>query len=147
MILILTIPGDPISQPRQRHRVIPGKSFVHNYTPAKAPVNDYKAAIRFAVANQHKGGLIDVPVRVDCTFVFSRPKSHFGSGKNAGKLKEFAALWHAKKPDRDNLDKALLDALTQLGDFWRDDCQVCAGEIKKVYSDQAGAVVEIRSIA
>jgi Holliday junction resolvase RusA-like endonuclease len=39
------------------------------------------------------------------------------------------SIWHVKKPDRDNLDKAVLDALT--GIFWHDDCQVCSGSIEK----------------
>jgi Holliday junction resolvase RusA-like endonuclease len=38
-----------------------------------------------------------------------------------------------KKPDRDNLDKAVLDALTRCK-FWLDDCQVCAGNISKQYT-------------
>lgn len=39
------------------------------------------------------------------------------------------SIRHIKKPDRDNLDKAVLDALT--GIFWIDDCQVCDGRIRK----------------
>lgn len=42
-------------------------------------------------------------------------------------------IWHIKKPDRDNLDKAVLDALT--GIFWHDDCQVCSGTIEKQIAD------------
>lgn len=38
-------------------------------------------------------------------------------------------LPHAKKPDRDNLDKAYLDALRGL--LWIDDAQICDGRIEK----------------
>jgi Holliday junction resolvase RusA-like endonuclease len=38
-------------------------------------------------------------------------------------------LPHDKKPDRDNLDKAFMDALKGLA--WLDDAQVCQGEIRK----------------
>lgn len=37
---------------------------------------------------------------------------------------------HIRKPDRDNLDKAILDPMTRCG-AWHDDCQVIAGAIDK----------------
>ncbi len=36
---------------------------------------------------------------------------------------------HTGRPDRDNLDKAVLDAMKGL--IFRDDAQVCAGTIEK----------------
>jgi len=44
-------------------------------------------------------------------------------------LTRFPRIRHAKKPDRDNLDKALMDSLTGL--LWIDDAQVCDGRITK----------------
>ena len=41
-------------------------------------------------------------------------------------------LPHHVKPDRDNLDKVVLDALTGL--LWRDDCQVSDGRLTKMYA-------------
>ena len=49
-----------------------------------------------------------------------------------GELKPNAPKWHTDKPDRDNADKAVLDALTNLG-LWGDDKQVCDGRIRKFY--------------
>jgi Holliday junction resolvase RusA-like endonuclease len=81
------------------------------------------------------------PVSVDLTFFFPRPKSHFLAGKNAAFLRDDAPKWHTAKPDRDNLEKAVLDALTQLGGFWRDDSQVCDGRVMKHYGRQPGVMV------
>lgn len=66
---------------------------------------------------------MDGPFYVHLKFVFPRPKSM------VWKTKEMSRIWHTKKPDRDNLEKAVLDALT--GIFWVDDCQVCAGRVEK----------------
>ena len=52
------------------------------------------------------------------------------------------------KPDRDNLDKAIMDTLTDIG-MWVDDALVCDGRIRKFYhgkEDQAGAFVKITKI-
>ena len=86
------------------------------------------------------------PVRVELTFVFPRPKSHYRTGKNAGVLRDDAPTWHTSKPDRDNLEKAVLDALTQLGGFWRDDSQVCAGSVSKRYGSPCGMLVIIKNL-
>jgi Holliday junction resolvase RusA-like endonuclease len=70
---------------------------------------------------------------VDTIVYFPRPKSHYGTGRNAGKLKATAPTHNDGKPDRDNLDKAILDAMTGIG-FMRDDKQVVAGEApEKLY--------------
>jgi hypothetical protein len=84
------------------------------------------------------------PVRVDLCFYFARPKSHFRTGKFAGVLRDDAPKWHTTKPDRDNLEKAVLDALTQVGGFWQDDSQVCAGSVTKRYGIPCGMLVSIK---
>jgi Holliday junction resolvase RusA-like endonuclease len=56
-------------------------------------------------------------------FVFPRTKSQIW------KSRPMPRIWHAKKPDRDNCDKAVLDALSGL--LWLDDSQVCSGTIEK----------------
>lgn len=59
---------------------------------------------------------------MDLVFVFPRPKSvpkKLGGGR----------LWHAVKPDRDNLQKSFQDALN--GILYRDDSQICAGSVRK----------------
>lgn len=76
---------------------------------------------------------LEGPLRVDVCFVLGRPKSV------KGKERAFAPV----RPDRDNMLKPLMDALTTAG-FWKDDGQVCAGETSKFYSAQGeGPRIEI----
>lgn len=115
------VPAVPVSQPRQRHRIARGKNgqqFVQNYTPTKAPVNAFKAAVQIALREASNGsGPIDGPVRMTCMFVMPRPQSL------VWKTRAMPRLHHAKKPDCENLVKSLQDALHGLA--WRDDSQVC----------------------
>jgi len=124
--ITLTIPHAPISQPRQRHRIVrkkDGTDFVQNYTPKDAPVQVFKAAVQHYARQEFWGEPLDGPLRVDIVFVLPRPKN------KVLKTKPMPRYLHTIKPDRDNLDKAVMDALTGL--LWRDDCQVCDGRIQK----------------
>lgn len=127
--LVLVIPGEPVAQPRTKATVIAGRA--HVYTP-KGGIADWKAMVRKMAFDAHCGEPLAGPVRVDCEFVFSRPKGHFGTGKNAGQLKSSAPYWHTAKPDRDNLDKACLDALKDV--LLADDKSVCCGTLIKRYA-------------
>ena len=74
------------------------------------------------------------PVTVDLTFLLPRPKGHFGTGRNAGKLRDSAPTHHTTKPDLDKLIRAVLDALTSAG-VWGDDSQVWGLAAAKGYAD------------
>jgi Holliday junction resolvase RusA-like endonuclease len=64
-----------------------------------------------------------------------RPKSHFNS---KGFLKIGAPNFCPKKPDFDNLAKAVADQLTNSG-VWEDDDQVCISVIVKRFADSIEA--------
>ncbi len=125
----LVIYGDPKAQSRPR-ATTRGK-FASVYEDKK----DTLAKQSLAVIAQQKAPetLLAGPLRVDLYFYFKRPKAHFGTGRNAGILKTTAPTYYTSKPDRDNLDKLVLDSLT--GVFWNDDAQVCRGWIQKEYAD------------
>lgn len=55
------------------------------------------------------------PVTVLARFVFPRPKSHYGTGRNAGVVKSSAPSVHTSPPDGDKLARAVGDVLTQSG--------------------------------
>ena len=73
------------------------------------------------------------PCRLEVFFVFTRPGSHFGTGKNAGVLKASAPTHHPKKPDTDKLLRAIGDALT--GVVVRDDSQFSEVIARKTYTE------------
>lgn len=76
------------------------------------------------------------PWCVDLTAVFQRPKSHFTS---KGALKSGAPSCPQGKPDLDNIAKIACDALN--GMLWRDDAQVIALHVQKLYGDRPGLSV------
>ena len=126
MRIELTIPAVPVAQPRQRHRVVKtkaGKVFSTNYTPKSDPVNTFKATVRMMAQAKYKGPPLTGPVRVDCVFVFPRPAS------KVWKTRDMPRYPHTVKPDRDNCDKAVLDALK--GTVLVDDAIVCDGRLTK----------------
>jgi len=87
------------------------------------------------------GRLFASEVRVRATFWFHRPKSHYGTGRNAGSVKASAPTWKSSKPDADKLVRALLDGLV-IGGVLRDDALVVRLEVDKRYGDP-GVLVEI----
>ena len=137
----LFVPCIPVPQPRQRQRIMVGKkgnAFAMNYTPRNDPVNDFKAQVRFAVQAQWQGGPWDCPVSLVAVFVFPRPKS----------LKGNCRKWHIKRPDADNVLKALKDSLK--GMAWLDDSQVCEVCVRKWYAaagEQPGVDLTIRRLS
>ena len=119
MNLTLHIPGKPEPQPRPRAARI-GK-HVRIYSPT---CPEHRALIRQIASEQFgKRPPLAEPVRVDCVFVFPRPKGMIWKNKPMPRVP------HTKKPDRDNLDKAVLDALE--GVVFANDCQAWCGSIVK----------------
>lgn len=74
------------------------------------------------------------PLWLDVTFWMPRPKSHYGSGRNANALKATAPDHCTTKPDLDKLLRALGDAMTTAG-VWMDDSQAVVVEARKMYVD------------
>jgi len=73
-------------------------------------------------------------------FRVRRPKSHYRTGRFSRELKASAPEHHTSKPDTDNLSKAVLDCLTELG-MWRDDCQVVREMTTKRYDSNPGVEI------
>jgi len=124
--------GEPIGQPRPRAFAKRfGDTYTARiYTPGTAEA--WKGIMALAAGPHRPAVPLLGPIRVDATFWFPRPLSHYRTGKFAGQLRDNAPKFHEVKPDRDNLDKALLDTLKTLG-FFRDDSQVVGGELWKLY--------------
>lgn len=138
--------GLPKGQPRPRAfaRKMGDKYVARVFDAGTA--EEWKGLIATAAKPVTPAAPLVGPVFVRTLYIFPRPNSHYVASNSCRPLRADAPSWHTGKPDRDNLDKALLDALTQLGGFWRDDAQVCAGEVKKIYGPQPGAIVEIRAL-
>ena len=134
--LDVTIPGTPRPQGKLKTFAV-GKHVVARYPDH---VLDQRGAVVAALmAVWGPASPLTEPVRVRATFGFARPKSHYGTGRNAGELKVSAPLLHAQMPDTDKLCRLVLDALT-LARVVMDDAQVCLliGEKRWVPRDVGG---------
>lgn len=76
--------------------------------------------------------LMTGPLRVTFTFRVRRPQGHFGSGKNAGVVKDSAPKYPAVKPDVLKLARCVEDALTNV--IYADDAQIVQEIITKEYA-------------
>jgi len=129
MTQTFTILGDPRPQGRPRFTRIGG--FVKAYDPKQS--RDYKQTLAAQLAAQspefiEQGKAVSIYVE----FVFARPKSLPKRVED-----------HVKKPDLDNLIKALKDAAK--GILWHDDSQVVQLSARKVYGITPMTVIEVRA--
>ena len=127
--MTLIVIGEPIAQARPRAVSIGGHARVYDSgrsRPWKALVIDSAVTSRLA------GVRLSGPLGAKAVYRFRRPISHFGTGKNANKLKATAPHFVTRKPDLDNINKSTFDALSE-ADVWTDDSIVAILDCHKVY--------------
>lgn len=92
----------------------------------------------------HKEPPLTGPLTLHVAFFMPRPRGHFGSGKNANKVKPSAPLYPTGRPDTTKLLRALEDALT--GVLWVDDAQIVVQSAAKLYAEdgRVGAKVFVQ---
>lgn len=115
---------DTIPVPKARPRF---SRFGHARTPDKTRA--FELIVATIVRRQmldYSVKMYDEPVEVIITFLFPRPKSH-------SRLKR-ETRWHSVKPDLDNLEKSVCDALNGL--LWRDDSLISYKVSSKRYCNE-----------
>lgn len=138
------VPGIPVQQGSKRHV---GNGRMIEASPNLKP---WRLAVTYA-AREARGRMpypYFLPIDVTLRFWFPRPKSHYGTGKNAGVLKSSAPVWKSSAPDIDKLTRAMLDGMTDAG-VWKDDAQVVSLIVLKRYAntDKTGVAVIAQEIA
>ena len=126
MIYELNILTTPVPKARPRH------TATHTYTPQKT--KDYERLIADEWAIRY-GNLkpSEKPIEAFITFYMPIPKSK----KKEVKTKQ----WHVKKPDIDNLAKAIMDSLNGLA--YKDDSQIYSLTLLKTYSESPSIYLKI----
>ena len=127
--MIIRVLGEPKAQPR-------AKAFNRGkhagvYDPGTA--NGWKALVAKAAMDHPDFPKVPLtgPICVDIAWFLPRPK------RLCRKCDPSGPVCCTSKPDRDNLDKAILDVLTQIR-LWEDDAQVCQGTLTKWYHAKGG---------
>ena len=128
--------------PQPKGNIIRGRSG--GYHDANRQLKPWMKAIVAAAGEAEVQPILTGPVAVRTLFYFPRPKYHYGTGRNADRLKPTAPVMHTVKPDADKLMRAVLDALT--GVAWTDDSQVAAWSGRKEYGTP-GALVTVARLA
>jgi crossover junction endodeoxyribonuclease RusA len=135
------VPGTPQPGGSKRAFVVNGRAVVTEDAKRNRP---WRNEVASRATDAHRGDPLEGPLALSVTFSMPRPKGHYGTGRNAAALKPNAPRWHTSRPDRTKLLRALEDALT--GILWRDDAQVVAGEVRKLYGRKPGAYVLVEML-
>lgn len=85
---------------------------------------------------------LDGPLVVALVFYRVRPKGHYGTGKNADRLKDSAPRYPTTRPDVLKLARAVEDALT--GIVYTDDSLIVTEYLLKRYSDTPRVEIDVR---
>lgn len=101
---------------------------------------DWRTAVAFMAAEQFKVPLQGA-LQVHFEFLVPRPKGHFRTGRNAGRIKASAPLYPAVRPDVTKLIRSTEDSMK--GIAWHDDSQIVRQFGEKAYAEQAGVWIEI----
>ena len=136
--IAFSIPGDP--KALKRHRNFQRGKFRGTYDPSSGDKQDFLAKAMMYVPTVP----YDEPLAVNLNFAFSRPKSHYRTGKMSDVLKDNAPDWHTGTPDADNLAKFVCDAFN--GAYWKDDSRISSLLVTKIYSDAPFVSVKIRCL-
>lgn len=161
LLSLMRVAGIPAPQPRPKARVVwrdmnPANRArwqynrfgqrvgtledftAHIYNPSSA--DDWKRDVIAEAVKYMPPSPIGAPIKVDIDFLFPRPQRLLKASCPTTRIPLDI------RPDRDNLDKAVLDALTDCK-YLADDKVVFAGEPAKYYvsrnGEEPGAVIKV----
>lgn len=132
-MITFEVPGVPVGKERPR------VTSHGTYTPKKT--KQYMKQIQ-AAYKKESGACFESFVRMDILAYFPIPKSY--TKKQRREIEEHH-FWYGKKPDKDNIDKSVMDALN--GIAYKDDSMIVAGLTMKKYChpDQEPKIVVMLS--
>ncbi|QLG89832.1 RusA family crossover junction endodeoxyribonuclease [Chitinibacter bivalviorum] len=134
------VPGAPVGKGRPKATTRGGK-FAHLYTPEKTVAYEglIAHAARMAMGERE---LIEGPVMVQMDI---RVPIAASWSKKKQELARQGEVMPTKKPDIDNVEKAIFDGLNNVA--WKDDVQVVEVSKRKRFSDVPGVRVRITPLA
>jgi len=148
--LTIRVVGTPAPQGSKR-------AFVNKQTgraqvvESSKKVKPWREAVKYAALEERRRPgrpaheTIDGPVELTISFLLPRPKGHYGTGRNAGLVKESAPARPAVKPDLDKLVRSTCDALKEAG-VYADDNRVVTLSATKNFAEAGvnfGAVITV----
>ena len=134
----ILIPGVPVGKGRPKFSTFNGHAVA--YTPEKTVNYENLVKISFQQSGE-KAFDRETQLRADIYAYFPIPKS---TSKKKREEMERGLILPTKKPDTDNIAKAILDALNGLAYY--DDAQIVYLQVSKRYSNEPRAVVFIDDV-
>jgi Holliday junction resolvase RusA-like endonuclease len=146
--ITITVHGQPAPQGSKRAFAVRGKGGVPTGRIAVIESShDRVKSWRQAVIDAALAAVgdrelpLDGPLKLGIVFALPRPKGHYGTGRNAARLRDSAPNWPTSTPDLSKLLRATEDALTDAG-IWRDDAQVVGYvKLEKIYAGSYGPTI------
>lgn len=132
---------------RPRHRIIKGPSATYAQTYTDKHTQEYEEDIKLAYLNSCKEGTnkaymdSQMPLALEIEVYIKPPES---TSKKKLELMLKGDILPTKKPDTDNIAKAVLDSLNAVA--YADDKQICDLHITKYYSDREYMKITIKAI-
>lgn len=114
---------------------------------------EWRKLVGWQAKDIFRGQVLNKPVKVAMTFYMPRPKSDFGTGRNAAILKPDADEFHMQDPDSTKLQRSTEDAMNEIA--WKDDNQVQEITSRKLWNTDneiaghfhhCGCLIEIHEI-
>lgn len=143
-IIDFFVPGQP--RPQGSAKWIRNPSTGKSIPARNDNLENWRGAITLYAGQmmEHYGiqRIEDDAVGLSLTFVFERPKGHFGTGRNAHKIKGSSPDRHLQTPDLDKLIRAVNDSLTKV--VYADDKQVDHIVSMKGWGPRAGVQICVR---
>jgi len=103
-------------------------------------ITQYKNNLQFQIISQLPIGFIPIvtPISVEYHFIFPFLTTH------SRKKRLYGKIYKSTKPDLDNLQKAVNDALNSI--VFKDDSQICQTIVSKFFGSTPGINITIKEI-
>ena len=136
MTITVTIPGEPVGKGRPKFTKA-GTA----YTPSKTRAYENKVTFLYKMAAKGRKFQRHMPVAVEIRAYYEIPQS---DSKRQRERKLSGAIMPCKKPDIDNVVKAVLDAIN--GIAYEDDAQVVMISAQKAYSERPRVEISVSDV-
>ncbi len=135
------VPGKPKTAGSKRPFIRGGRAIV---VDDNEKTKGWQGQVSLFASKAYSGPLLEGPLSVTFVFFRLRPKNHFGTGRNADKLKDWALIAPTGVPDVLKLARAAEDALS--GVVYKDDAQIVDEHLYDRYGPRPGLAVSIQVI-
>jgi len=144
-LLDIFIPGTP--RPQGSLQPLVSKDTGRAFVKYSNTTIQHRNMIILAIREKYQGEAFEGAVILAAYFAFARPKSHYGTGRNAELLKASAPQRHTQAPDSDKLLRLIGDSC-EIAGVVKNDSQFIIARSEKSWAQSAEEVgTRIRVLA